>query len=119
MRVSGAQLDVTRDISRNLGAILCAIERAASDEADILLTPEGSLSGYTRSSTPLQYGPPWRRSPQRPPMHVSVLRLARALSKTIASATIRYDSTAVTETTWASTAKSYVAEPWKSSPGAR
>lgn len=57
MRVSGAQLDVTRDISRNLGAILHAIERAASDEADILLTPEGSLSGYTP-----QFGPSVVRS---------------------------------------------------------
>lgn len=47
LRVAGAQLDVTNDIGRNVDAILQAIEDAAALGADILLTPEGSLSGYT------------------------------------------------------------------------
>lgn len=47
IRVAGAQVPVTRDVSENLRAILRAIEAAARDGADILLTPEGSLSGYT------------------------------------------------------------------------
>lgn len=47
LTVSGVQLDVTRDIAHNLAGISTAIDRAASGGADILLTPEGSLSGYT------------------------------------------------------------------------
>lgn len=47
LTVSGAQLAVTRDVDRNRERILGAIEAAAADGAHILLTPEGSLSGYT------------------------------------------------------------------------
>jgi predicted amidohydrolase len=35
------------DIAKNLAAIAEAVHKAADDKADILLTPEGSLSGYT------------------------------------------------------------------------
>jgi predicted amidohydrolase len=45
LRVAGAQLAV-RDVQENEQAIICAIERAGQVGADILLTPEGSLSGY-------------------------------------------------------------------------
>jgi len=37
---------VTQDVSENEGRIADGLERAAADEADFLLTPEGSLSGY-------------------------------------------------------------------------
>ena len=47
MRVSGAQIPVTRDIGSNVRRIERAINYAISENADILLTPEGSLSGYT------------------------------------------------------------------------
>ncbi|MDA1192922.1 MAG: carbon-nitrogen hydrolase family protein [Candidatus Poribacteria bacterium] len=47
IRVAGAQLPITEDIGSNLAAIRRAIDYAASENADILLTPEGSLSGYT------------------------------------------------------------------------
>jgi predicted amidohydrolase len=47
IRVAGAQIGVTRDISANVAAIERAIAYAALVRADILLTPEGSLSGYT------------------------------------------------------------------------
>jgi predicted amidohydrolase len=47
LTVSGAQLDVTRDVAQNLSQILAAIDFASEEGADILLTPEGSLSGYT------------------------------------------------------------------------
>ena len=47
IRVSGAQIPVTKDIKSNLMAIEHAIDYAISEKADILLTPEGSLSGYT------------------------------------------------------------------------
>lgn len=47
MRVCGAQMAVTRDVSANVAALLRAIEYAAQVRADVLLTPEGSLSGYT------------------------------------------------------------------------
>jgi len=47
IRVAGAQLAVTKDIGANVAGILRAIEFAADEKADILITPEGSLSGYT------------------------------------------------------------------------
>jgi predicted amidohydrolase len=40
-------MPVTTDIRRNAEHILCALEQAAADRAALLLTPEGSLSGYT------------------------------------------------------------------------
>ena len=52
IRVAGAQLAVTRDVEANVAAILRAIEFAGSEGADILLTPEGSLSGYTHQFDP-------------------------------------------------------------------
>lgn len=45
-RVAGAQIPVTADIERNVSTILRAIDFAAAERAQILLTPEGSLSGY-------------------------------------------------------------------------
>jgi predicted amidohydrolase len=45
--VAGAQMPVTDDIDSNVAAITRAIEFATSKRARILLTPEGSLSGYT------------------------------------------------------------------------
>jgi predicted amidohydrolase len=47
LRVAGAQMCVTNDIKLNLETIRRAITFAAAEKADILLTPEGSLSGYT------------------------------------------------------------------------
>jgi len=47
IRVAGAQIPVTRDIQSNLATINRAIDYAIGEAADILLTPEGSLSGYT------------------------------------------------------------------------
>ncbi len=47
IRVAGAQLAVSRDIGRNVDSITRALDFAAAEGADILLTPEGSLSGYT------------------------------------------------------------------------
>ena len=47
LRVSGAQIPITADIDANLSTIARALEFASSEGADVLLTPEGSLSGYT------------------------------------------------------------------------
>jgi len=47
LRVAGAQIPVTRNVAANVEAISRAIDFAGSEGADILLTPEGSLSGYT------------------------------------------------------------------------
>ena len=47
LRVAGAQLPVTSDIGFNVEAIYRAIDFAEDAAADILLTPEGSLSGFT------------------------------------------------------------------------
>ena len=46
LKVSAVQMNVTPCVSDNLAAINTAIRRAAEEGADILLTPEGSLSGY-------------------------------------------------------------------------
>ncbi|HUV39315.1 MAG TPA: carbon-nitrogen hydrolase family protein [Planctomycetota bacterium] len=47
LRLAGAQIPVTEDVAENEAAIGRAIDFAAKEKADILLTPEGSLSGYT------------------------------------------------------------------------
>ena len=47
LRVAAAQIPVTRDITANAEAIHRALDSAIREQADILLTPEGSLSGYT------------------------------------------------------------------------
>jgi predicted amidohydrolase len=47
MKVAVAQLPVQNDITANVREILAAIDFARASRADILLTPEGSLSGYT------------------------------------------------------------------------
>jgi predicted amidohydrolase len=47
LRVAGYQMPVGRDIGDNVQRICSAIDFAAGNCAEILLTPEGSLSGYT------------------------------------------------------------------------
>jgi len=47
IRVAGAQIPVVRDIGANAAAVHRAIDFAVREKADVLLTPEGSLSGYT------------------------------------------------------------------------
>ena len=47
LRVAGAQLHVSTDVNANVAAITRAIEFAQREKADVLVTPEGSLSGYT------------------------------------------------------------------------
>jgi predicted amidohydrolase len=46
LRVAGAQLPVVRDVAANVAALKRAIDYAIAEKADILVTPEGSLSGY-------------------------------------------------------------------------
>ncbi len=46
LRVAGAQLPVTDDIDTNVAAVSRAIAHARAVNADVLLTPEGSVSGY-------------------------------------------------------------------------
>lgn len=47
LRVSGIQMPVTTNVQHNLATICRALEQASAVGAHILLTPEGSLSGYT------------------------------------------------------------------------
>jgi hypothetical protein len=49
LRVADAQIPVRSDIEVNVEVIMRAIDFAAAEQAAILLTPEGSLSGYTPS----------------------------------------------------------------------
>ena len=45
--IAGAQIPVTENVKINLETINRAIDYAINKKADVLLTPEGSLSGYT------------------------------------------------------------------------
>jgi predicted amidohydrolase len=45
--LAGLQMNVTADIKSNLEQILTGIREAAGEGASFLVTPEGSLSGYT------------------------------------------------------------------------
>jgi len=48
MRITLAQISVSNeDIGKNLQTVKDAIKQASDEKADILLTPEGALSGYT------------------------------------------------------------------------
>ena len=47
LRVASAQIPVSRDIGANTDTISRAIDCAVSEHAEMLLTPEGSVSGYT------------------------------------------------------------------------
>jgi predicted amidohydrolase len=47
LRVATAQIPVTPQVADNAAAIHRALDAAIRERADILLTPEGSLSGYT------------------------------------------------------------------------
>jgi predicted amidohydrolase len=47
LRVAIAQIPVTADIATNAATIHRALDKAIEAKAEILLTPEGSLSGYT------------------------------------------------------------------------
>lgn len=47
VRISGLQMNVTNDIRKNKEQIISGIYRAAQEGAHFLVTPEGSLSGYT------------------------------------------------------------------------
>ena len=47
LRIAAAQIPVTLDVASNVTTISRAMEKAIAEKADVLLTPEGSLSGYT------------------------------------------------------------------------
>lgn len=47
VRIAGLQMLVSRDVSENEARILAGLRRASEDRANWLVTPEGSLSGYT------------------------------------------------------------------------
>lgn len=47
IRVAGFQMPVTKDIKSNAQKIITAVDWTADNGGEILLTPEGSLSGYT------------------------------------------------------------------------
>jgi predicted amidohydrolase len=47
LTISGLQMDVTNDIKANRDLILDGIRKAAANGSTFLVTPEGSLSGYT------------------------------------------------------------------------
>jgi len=54
LTISGLQMPVTSDVACNEKRILDAIKKAAKAGADFLVTPEGSLSGYTPNFDRLQ-----------------------------------------------------------------
>lgn len=46
LRVAGAQIPVSRELQQNVTTLSRAIDFAQREKADVLVTPEGSLSGY-------------------------------------------------------------------------
>jgi predicted amidohydrolase len=54
LHVAGAQIPITRDVAENVSALSRAIDFAADEGADILVTPEGSLSGYYAEFDPTE-----------------------------------------------------------------
>jgi len=54
IRIAGAQIPVTNDVEANVAAIGRAIAFATRHRAAVLLTPEGSLSGYTHRFDPAE-----------------------------------------------------------------
>lgn len=54
LRVAGAQIPVSKYVENNLRELKLALDWAANNEVDILLTPEGALSGYMRSFNEIQ-----------------------------------------------------------------
>jgi predicted amidohydrolase len=54
LRVAAAQIPITSDVAANVQTISRAIDRAAGEDAEVLLTPEGSVSGYTHKFDPPQ-----------------------------------------------------------------
>jgi predicted amidohydrolase len=52
LRVAGAQIPVTHGVAANVAALERAIAFAVTEMADVLLTPEGSLSGYSPAFDP-------------------------------------------------------------------
>jgi predicted amidohydrolase len=47
IRFAGLQMNTTSDIGKNKDQIINGLKKAAAVKADFLVTPEGSLSGYT------------------------------------------------------------------------
>ena len=50
MRIAGAQIPVTNDVSKNYEAIKKACDWAIENNVDYLFTPENALSGYIAES---------------------------------------------------------------------
>jgi predicted amidohydrolase len=46
LRLAGAQIAVSNDIDQNVNTLGRIVQKAGESRADILSTPEGSLSGY-------------------------------------------------------------------------
>ncbi|MEC7883102.1 MAG: nitrilase-related carbon-nitrogen hydrolase, partial [Verrucomicrobiota bacterium] len=46
LRVATAQIPVSNDILKNSATIIRALHFAIKEDAEVLLTPEGALSGY-------------------------------------------------------------------------
>lgn len=55
IRIGGAQIPVTDDMKENIKHIKQAIDWASKNNVDILLTPEGSLSGYMNTFDELMH----------------------------------------------------------------
>lgn len=49
IRFAGLQMNTTSDVMKNRDHIIEGLKKAAGQKADFLVTPEGSLSGYTDS----------------------------------------------------------------------
>jgi len=103
MRVALAQTPVVSDVSENVKTLLRAVRFAVDQRADVLLTPEGSLSGYTHQFNieSVKAG----LAEVTTQAKKAVWRWERALSRETAAATTKFAFTIAAVHTLVSTAR--------------
>lgn len=118
-RVAGAQMRVTIDVEVNEPALLDAVERAAAAGAEILLTPEGSLSGYTADFDHNEVAAALARVTEAARRRQLGLALGTCLVEAVGAVTTRFGVTAGTARFWAFTPRPSPAAPSPPRPEVR
>ena len=81
MIIAGKKIAVTNDVTRNKESIIKALHQASAEKTDILLTPEGCLSGYTHEFNQEEVTPALKE----------VLKVAKELGVGLALGTCFYE----------------------------
>jgi predicted amidohydrolase len=88
LRVAGAQIPVSRDLQKNVATLSRAIEFAQREKADVLVTPEGSLSGYWAGFDPEAT----RKAIEQISVQAKSANIALVLGTCFADGGVRYDA---------------------------